>query len=417
MSACTNSSIVSVAANTRRGEAQSSGTVAVPEPSELALRYHRTGNVLWAAETGLALLIPAVLLFTGFSSRIRGWAGRLGRRWLPTLVLYALLFSLVMALLTLPLAFYAGYVRQHEYGLSNQSLGRWVGEWLKGVAVSGVGLSLVLWIPYLLLRRSPRRWWLYAGLASLPITALLLIIVPIWVDPLFNEFGPMQDKRLESGILRLAQQAGIDSSRVYQVNKSADTKTVNAYVTGIGRTKRIVLWDTLLARLDPDQILFVTAHEMGHFVLRHTLAIILVAGFLATASLYMVHHFGDRLIGRFSWYFGFDRLSDVASFPLLLLLGSLASLVLTPAVLAFSRFQEVEADRFALELTRSNRAAATTFVTLQEENLVVPRPSWLYILWRGSHPSLASRVEFANYYRPWESNQELRYQHLFRRVD
>jgi Zn-dependent protease with chaperone function len=262
--------------------------------------------------------------------------------------------------------------------------------------VGGIGLSLVLWIPYLLLRRSPRRWWLYAGLATIPIATLLLVITPIWVDPLFNDFGPVKDRALESRILALAEGAGIQGSRVYQVDKSADTKAVNAYVTGVGGTKRIVLWDTILAKLEPDQILFVTAHEIGHFVLRHTLAVIVGATVLTTLSLYLVHRLAGGMIARFSHRFGFDRLSDVASFPLFLLLGSIVSLILTPVVLGFSRYQEREADRFALEMTRNNRAAATTFVRLQEENLTVPRPGPIYKLWRASHPPLGERIDFAN---------------------
>lgn len=393
---------------------QTSDTVAVPPPSETAIRYHRSGNALWGVDTVLGLFIPALVLFTGFSARIRNLAQRVGRRRLLSVMVYAVLITLVMALLSLPLAYYSGYVRQHAYGLSNQGFGRWFGEWLKGVGVGSVGLALVLWIPYLLLQKSPRRWWLYAGLATLPIAALMLVITPIWVDPLFNEYQPMEDKVLEARVLALAERAGIHGSRVYQVNKSVDTKAVNAYVTGLGGTKRIVLWDTILQRLEPDQVLFVTAHEMGHFVLRHTLAFILGAALLTTVSLYVVHRVAGRLIERFSHRFGFDRLSDVASFPLLLLLGSIVSLILTPLALAFNRHQEHEADRFALEITRANRAAATTFVRLQQENLAVPRPSALYMLWRGSHPSLGDRVDFANRYRPWEEDRELRYGHLFR---
>ncbi len=386
----------------------------MPEPSSLAIRYHRSGNVLWAVETGLSLLIPALLLFSGLSARLAMLAQRGGRRWLPTVGLYALLFTLVTALLTLPLSYYMGFLRQHEYGLSNQSFGRWLEDWAKGVLVSGIGLSLVLWIPYLLLRRSPERWWLYAGLAAIPITTLLLVITPIWVDPLFNDFGPMKDKALEARILALAGRAGVGDSRVYQVDKSVDTKAVNAYVTGLGNTKRIVLWDTTLEKLEPDQVLFVTAHEVGHFVLRHTLAVILGAAILTTLSLYVVHRLAGSLIARFSARFGFSRVSDVASFPLFLLLGGIVSLVALPLVLAFNRYQEHEADRFALEITRDGRAAASTFVRLQEENLAVPRPGRFYMLWRGSHPKLADRVDFANRYRPWSSNEELRYQHLFR---
>ena len=195
---------------------------------------------------------------------------------------------------------------------------------------------------------------------------------------------------------------------------SSDTKLVNAYVTGVGATKRIVFWDTLLEKLEDEQILFVTAHEMGHFVLRHTLAFILGAAALITVSLYLVHRVAGKLIDRFSRQFGFGLLSDVASFPLLLLLGSLVSLVLVPALLALSRYQEHEADRFALEVTRDNRAAATTFVRLQEENLSVPRPGPLYMFWRGSHPALGDRIDFANHYRPWQTNEPLRYDRFVR---
>lgn len=388
---------------------QSDAEVQVPEPSPLALQYHRSGHLLWAIGTALGLLLPALLLFSGFSARLRTTAFRWGRRWLPAVMLYGFLFAVIMALLALPLTYYEGFVRQHAYGLSNQSLAKWAGDWLKGVALGGVGVALVLWIPYLLLRRSPKRWWLYAGLATMPVATFVLVISPVWIDPLFNDFGPMKDRALESRILGLAQRAGIPGSRVYQVDKSVDTRTVNAYVTGFGTTKRIVLWDTLLDQLEPDQVAFVAAHEMGHFVLRHVLTLIAVATFLVTGSFYVVHRAAGKLIGRYAGRFGFAQLSDLASLPLLLLLGGLVLFAATPLVLAFSRHQEHEADRFALELTRNNRAGATTFVRLQEENLRVPRPGPLYRLWRGSHPSLGDRVDFANRYRPWERGKELRY--------
>jgi STE24 endopeptidase len=388
--------------------------VAVPEPTPLALRYYRSGNVMWGIGTALSLLIPAVLLFTGFSARLRTVAFGLGRRWYWSLALYALLFTVTTAVLSLPFSYYEGYVRQHAYGLSNQTLEKWAGDWLKGVALGAVGLALVLWIPYLLLRRSPRRWWLYAGLSALPLATFLLVITPVWVHPLFNEFGPLRNQLLEQRILALAERAGIPGSRVYQVNKSVDTKAVNAYVTGMGATKRIVLWDTLLDQLNPDQVVFVVAHEMGHFVLRHVLTLIAVATILATASFYVIHRVAGRLIDRYASRLCFDTLSDPASLPLLILLGTAVSLVATPLVLAFNRYQEREADRFALELTRDNRAAATSFVRLQEKNLVVPRPGWLYLMWRGSHPPLADRVDLANRYRPWETGEALRYRKSYR---
>jgi Zn-dependent protease with chaperone function len=149
-------------------------------------------------------------------------------------------------------------------------------------------------------------------------------------------------------------------------------------------------------------------------VLRHTLAVIIATAILVTLSLYAVHRMARGLIARFSGRFGFEDLTDVASFPLLLLLGNAASFLLLPVVLGFSRWQEHEADRFALEITRDNHAAASTFVVLQQENLTLPHPGRLYVLWRSSHPPLAQRVGFANRYRPWARGQPLRYDHLFR---
>jgi Zn-dependent protease with chaperone function len=383
--------------------------VAVPEPTELALRYHRGNNAIWAVDAVLGVLIPAAILWSGLSARLRSLAARMGRgRWFPTVAVYGVLYVLLASVALLPFSYYVGFVRQHEFGLSNQSAAQWLDDWMKAVLVGTVVAALVLWIPYLLLRRSPRRWWLWTGLATVPLATLALVVAPIWIDPLFDRFGPMGDKALEARILALAERAGIDAARVFEVNKSEDTRLVNAYVTGLGGTKRIVLWDTLLARMTPDQVAFVMAHEMGHFVLNHTLAVILGAALVVTLSVYAVHRLAGSLIGQYRRRFGFDRLDDVASLPLLVVVGGVVAFVVTPGVLAFSRWQEREADRFGLELTRDNRAAAEAFVRLQEENLGVPRPGLLFTLWRGSHPSLASRIEFANRYRPWAEGDEPR---------
>ncbi len=390
-------------------QSDTTAQVAVPEPTPLALRYHRGNTAIWAADVVLGLVVPAALLWTGLSARMRSLAARLGRgRRYPTIALYGILYVLLISLAFLPYGYYVGFVRQHEFGLSHQSAGDWAGDWVKGVLVGAVVAALVLWIPYLLLRRSPRRWWLWTGLATIPLGVLALLVSPIWIAPLFDRFGPMQDKGLEARILALAERAGIEEGRVYEVNKSDDTRLVNAYVTGIGGTKRIVLWDTLLRRLTPDQVAFVMAHEMGHYVLHHTLTVILGAALAATLSLYAVHRLAARLIARYRNRFGFDRLDDVASLPLLMLVGGAVSFLVTPAALAFSRWQERESDRFGLELTHDNRAAAETFVRLQEENLGVPRPGIIFTLWRGSHPSLASRIEFANRYRPWSKGGDPR---------
>ena len=225
----------------------------------------------------------------------------------------------------------------------------------------------------------------------------------------------MNDKQLEAQILALADEAGIEGGRVFEVDKSVDTNAVNAYVTGLGSTKRIVLWDTLLAKLDARQVRVVMAHEMGHYVLNHVMQGLL-AGFCGImVGLYLVYRAANFLLRRFKDRLGFDQLSDVASLPLILLLGQTVALLMMPIGLAFSRHLEHEADRFALELTHDNRAAATAFVRFQAENLSNPTPGPLYTLLRASHPSLAERIEFANDYRPWEQGEPLRYGSFFKR--
>jgi STE24 endopeptidase len=381
-----------------------SAPVPVPEPSEKALRYYRSSNVLWAISTIWGLLVPLLLLFTGFSARMRDAARKVGRNWFFTVVIYGVLFTLVTAILSLPLDYYSGFVRPHAYGLSDQTAAKWWNDAIIGLGIGCVAIALLLWIPYLLLRKSPRRWWLYSGLAALP-----LLITPIAIEPLFNKFGPMKDKVLESQILALADRAGIEGGRVYEVNKSVDTKTVNAYVTGLGGTKRIVLWDTILAKLSPPEVLFVMGHEMGHYVLGHTWQLVLLGTALALFGAWVIHRTAGELIARYRARFGFAELADVASLPLMILLFSIVSLVLTPAILAFGRNVEHEADRFGLEIMRDNHDCATAFVKLQQENLSVPRPGLLYKLWRSDHPPLGERIDFCNEYRPWEAGAPLKY--------
>jgi len=383
--------------------------VAVPEPSALAIQFHRTGNWIWALGVVWSLLVPALLLGTGISARIRDVAQRMGRTWYFTVGLYVVLWSILMYAINLPLHFYRGYIRLHAYGLSNQTFAKWLTDSLKHAAVSAVVGAMLAWVPYLLIRRSPRRWWSITTVLSIPFLFSVVLLKPIWVDPLFNDYGAMKDKVLEREILALAERAGISGSRVYEVDMSVDTKLVNAQVTGLLGTKRIVLWDTLLDRLDHQEVLAVMGHEMGHYVLGHIPRSILLSTLITLAGLFFVDRAGRWILARAHGRFGFDQLSDVASVPLLLLLMQLSSLALVPIVNAYSRHQEHEADRFALEVTRSNREAAEAFVKLQEENLAVPWPGWVYRVWRASHPSIGERIEFCNSYRPWATGQPLRY--------
>jgi STE24 endopeptidase len=391
------------------------GPVAVPEPTERALQHARTGNWLWLTEQVWGLLLPGVILFTGFSSKLRDTAHRIGRNWYFTIVVYFALFVLITYVIGLPLTYYSGFARPHAYGLSNQTFGKWFSDELKGLMVGLIIGALLLWIPYLLVKKSPRRWWLWTSLLAIPLAAFFMLIAPVVIDPLFNKFGPMKDKALEQQILDLAGRAGIEGARVFEVDKSADTNTVNAYVTGFSGSKRIVLWDTTIAKLAPNELLFVMSHEMGHYVLGHVVKSIFFFAGLILVTLYAAYRLQAGLIARFAARFGFTELGDIASLPLVMVLIAVLSFVVTPVAAGYSRWQEHEADRFGLEITRNNHDAATAFVKLQQENLGVPRRSLLYKLWRASHPLLGERIDFCNSYRPWEEGKPSRYEHLFKR--
>jgi STE24 endopeptidase len=392
------------------------GPVPVPEPSEKALQYHRSGNWLWLFNNLWGWAIPLLFLFTGFSARLRNVARRIGNRWFFVIGVYFALFSVITWLIDLPLSYYAGFVREHAYGLSNQTFGKWFGDQVKGLLIGIVMGVLFLWVPYLLLKKSPQRWWLYSGLLAIPFLFLLILVQPIWLDPLFNDFGPMKDKALEQKILSLAERAGIEGGRVFEVNKSADTKMLNAYVTGFGNTKRIVLWDTTIAKLSEPELLFVMGHEMGHYVLGHVWKLIFFFAAVILLTLYLIHRTAAWLLAKYGQRFGFTELSDIASLPLVILLFTLYLFIVSPLVLTFTRSIEHESDQFGLEITQNNRAAATAFVKLQEENLGVPRPHWLYKLWRQSHPTLGERIDYCNSYRPWEKGQPLAFSHLFKQA-
>ena len=390
------------------------GPVPVPEPSPLAMQRYRSGIVLWIADTIWGFVLPGLVLMTGLSARMRDWSTRIGRKWFFVIAIYFAVFSILTFVIDLPRAYYEEFVRDHAYGLSSQTAAKWWSDQLISLAIGCVFLALVLWLSYLLLRKSPRRWWLYTGLAAVPFLLLMIVVKPVWIDPLFNTFGPMKDKTLETRILQLADRAGIAGSRVYEVDKSTDTNALNAYVTGIGATKRIVLWDTIIKRLDEPQLLFVMGHEMGHYVLGHMWKLVAMFAVVILLTLFGIHLTAGAVIARYRERIGFASLGDIASLPLLLLLFNLGFLIASPFALAYNRHVEHEADRFGLEITRTNHEAALSFVRLQQDNLANPNPAWLIKVFEYSHPTLAERIEFANTYRPWEHGEPLVYESHFR---
>jgi len=387
--------------------------VTVPEPSPKAVSFYHGTVLLIVAVILWNLLIPIGFLFTGYSAKLRSWAERLGRKWYFSYAIYCTAFSLICFLLLLPLIFYAGFIFLHHYELSNQSFARWLSNSAKSAAIVLIGGLAVGWIPFFIIKKSPRRWWLYLGLMTPLYLCFTLWIQPVLIDPLFNKFIPVQNKELEARILAEAARAGIHGSRVYQVNTSVDSKMENAYVTGLMGTRRIVFYDTLLQNMNEDELLFVMGHEMGHYVLWHPAKHRAFKSILILVSLYVAYRLAGPVIGRFKTIWGFAAPSDFAAFPLGLLAIWLFCFVNLPIYMAFRRHLEHEADRFGLELTHENHLAATAFAKLMQRGLGVPRPGAFFTIWFDSHPCIADRIEFCNTYHPWETGQPSKYEKYF----
>jgi Zn-dependent protease with chaperone function len=314
----------------------------------------------------------------------------------------------------LPVWYFRFYMRSHWFGLSDQPLPDWLLETAKGFGVElALGLLLVCG-GFFLIRKFPRRWSLVAGVLALPLVIGLVFLEPMVFEPLFNDFQPLQDKALEAKVLDLAAAAGLDHPAVFQANKSKQTKALNAYVSGLFGSSRIVLWDTLFPKMFQSEILSVVAHEIGHRVLHHVLKGALFGWVLIVAGLWGCQQAAERALPRWGGRFQISSLTAPSAIPLLVFILLAAQFILAPVALAYSRHIEAEADRFSVELTRDNHAAATSQVKLSLQNLANPRPGLLYVLFRASHPADADRIEFFNTYKPWETGQPLRYGDLIR---
>ena len=384
--------------------------LAVHAPTPAAAAYHRGQDLFWIGDLALSLVVPAIMLFAGWSAGLTGWARRIvgGRRY-PTLLLYGVLYMAITTIIELPMSYAHDYAFAHAYDQSNQTLGKWAGNQLIGLAVSLVATILVIWIPFLLIRRSPRRWWLWSTVALTPIFILVLVISPIWIAPLFNQFTPLPDSALKTQIIAEAARGGLANATILKMDQSTESKVFGAYVAGLGGSERIVIFDTTLTGLDEPETLFVVAHEIKHYLLKDAWKLVglyvalMVVGFFATDLLARI------AIRRWRAQFGFSELADPAALPLLFLFFGLVSLTLTPAINAVSRSIEHEADRFGLEMTHDNHAAASAFIKLQNEAMGVPYPGWLERTFRLNHPSLGDRITFANDYHPWDAGEPLIY--------
>jgi STE24 endopeptidase len=353
----------------------------------------------------VSILIALLLLATGLSARFRDLAARVSRRLYVQVLVYLALFSVVTWLIGLPLEWYRDYALEHRFGLSTQSLGAWFGDSAKGVGVGFVMLGVlpILWLIYQALKRSPRRWWLWLALGTVPLMMFFMLLQPLVIEPMFNKFQPLRNVELRDKIVALAERAEIPGRKVLEADKSKQTVKYNAYVSGFGASQRIVLWDTTLKGMQEDEILFVMAHEMGHYKLGHIWMMIVFAGVLGFGVFWVASLLVNGLAARYGPRWGFREVGDLASLPLLIAVLSIISFAIQPATNSFSRWMEHDADTFGLEVTRSNDAAARAFIKLGSQNKSDPEPSPFIKAWLYTHPPLVARVRYAIMYRPWEN--------------
>jgi Zn-dependent protease with chaperone function len=276
----------------------------------------------------------------------------------------------------------------------------------------------VVWLLYGVIRRSPRRWWLYFWFVSVPIVVFLLFIEPVAIEPMFFQFEPLAatQPELVARIGKVVARGGraIPPARMYEMKASQKLALLNAYVTGIGASKRVVVWDTTLRKMTPDQTLFVFGHEMGHYVLGHMWLRIAGICALALVCLYVGYHAMRRMVARWGPRWDIPSVDDWASFPLLLLTVSVLSFVSDPVTNAWSRVLEHHADVYGLEVIHgivpdSAQAAAQAFQILGETSLSDPNPSPFIEFWLYDHPSISDRVRFSALYDPWAKGQPRKY--------
>jgi Zn-dependent protease with chaperone function len=355
----------------------------------------------------VSILVALLLLATGLSARFRDIAARVSRRRYLQVLVYLALFSVVTWLIGLPLEWYRDFALEHRYGLSTQGFGAWFGDSAKGVAIGIVMLGVlpVMWLVYMALKSSPRRWWLRLALGTIPFMMLFMLLQPLVIEPVFNKFKPLANVELRNRIVALAERAEIPGRKVLEADKSKQTTKYNAYVSGFGASQRIVLWDTTLKGMQEDEILFVMAHEMGHYKLGHIWLSILFTGALGFVVFWVGSLAVNGLTARYGPRWGFREVGDLASLPLLLAVLTVVGFLIQPATNSFSRWMERDSDTFGLEMTQANDAAARAFIKLGSQNKSDPEPSAFIKAWLYTHPPLVERVRYAGEYRPWESGQ------------
>jgi STE24 endopeptidase len=381
----------------------SASTVTADKPE--ARRYNKIKRWLGIADFALGLGMLVFLVATGWSGALRDLAYRVAFQNYTLAVFFFVLMLLLMGkLLGLGFDFY-GFRLEHRFQLSNQKPRAWVRDEIKGFLLELMLASIVAESLYFIIRQFPQHWWVLAWAAFLAFVVLMAHLAPVVLLPIFYKFEPLQDEELKSRLVRLGERSGTRVCGVFKWNLSEKSKKANAALTGLGSTRRIILADTLLDHYSPDEIEAVLAHELGHHVHRHILKSIAVQAGVTLlgfwAANWALHYAVDRL-GMFA------TLSDFANLPLLALVSSVLSLLAFPALNAYSRLNERQADRYAFESIDRVEPFISSMNKLADQNLAERNPSRLVEALFHSHPSISRRVAAAE---AWARVEPEKYRH------
>jgi STE24 endopeptidase len=361
-----------------------------PEARAKSDAYFEGGYWLIVWDFLIGLLVAWLFLGTGLSRGIRDLAERfLPFRWLQTAA-YAALYILISTLVVLPWSAYEGYFREHQYGMSNQDIGAWFGDEMKGLAIALVFGTLALTVLYAVLRKAPRTWWLWGALVAIAFAIVAVAVAPVYLEPVFNKFQPLAESPLKQQILSMARANGIPATDVYEFDASKQTKRMSAHVSGLFGTTQISMNDNLMHRGSPEEIKAVLGHEMGHYVLNHVYKGMVFIGIMIVCGFAFLRWAFDRLQATHGVRWGIRGIGDVAGLPLLAVLLAVYGFVLTPVNNTITRTMEAEADAFGINASRQPDGFAQAAMHLSEYRKMKPGPIEEYVFF--DHPSGWNRI-------------------------
>ena len=357
----------------------------------LGKEYSTVKNFLFFLGVPFEWLVYFFILVFGVSKKFEEWSKQTTRFSFGQTAIYLFYLSLLTFLLAFPLQ-YISYHFSRAYKISAQTFPQWMKNELIDFWISYVLMFILVFVLYALMKKFKKKWWLAAWALFVPFTVFMMYVQPVLIDPLYNDFYPLKNKQLEIKILDLADKAEIPTDHVYEVNKSKETNALNAYVTGIGGNARIVLWDTTLKKLNEEEVLFVMAHEMAHYVKKHIYIGIGSYLTLAFFGFWLAARWMEKMVNKHGEKLKIKELSQLRTLPLFLLVISMMTFASSPFSNALSRFEERQADAYAIEMTQNKEAAISAFQKLAREGLSEVKPPGLVKIFRYGHPAMAERI-------------------------